>query len=126
MRDKTSQEVVESELLATTNVVAKNVVAKELFSKSANKEAWGKVQTSYKGAEQVKKLCLHTLRGEFETIHMKNPEIISDYFSRVLMVSNHLRRNGEKLDDVRTTEKILRSLDPKFDHIATLIEETED
>ncbi|XP_048604870.1 uncharacterized protein LOC125582294 [Brassica napus] len=75
-----------------------------------SKEAWEKLQTSYKGAEQVK----------------KEGELISDYFSRVLTVTNNLKRNGEKLDEVRIMEKVLRSMDSKFKHIVTVIEETKD
>ena len=71
------------------------------------KEAWEKLRTSYKGADQVKKVRLQTLRGEFEALQMKEGELVSDYFSRVLTVTNNLKRNGEKLDDVRIMEKFL-------------------
>jgi len=94
-------------------------------AKSA-KEAWEKLRTSYKGADQVKKVRLQTLRGEFEALHMREGELVSDYFSRVLTVTNNLKRNGEKLDDVRIMEKVLRSMDSKFEHIVTVIEETKD
>ncbi|XP_024014739.1 uncharacterized protein LOC112088570 [Eutrema salsugineum] len=42
------------------------------------------------------------------------------------MVTNNFKRNGEKLDEVRIMEKVLRSLDSKFEHIVTVIEETKD
>ena len=43
-----------------------------------------------------------------------------------MTVTNNLKRNGEKLHEVRIMEKVLRSLDSKFEHNVTVIEETKE
>ncbi|KAK2989939.1 hypothetical protein RJ640_013863 [Escallonia rubra] len=57
---------------------------------------------------------------------MKDSKTIFDYILRVLSVVNQLERNGEEMEDSRVIEKILRSLDPKFNHVVVAIEESND
>ncbi|KAK2994414.1 hypothetical protein RJ640_009641 [Escallonia rubra] len=90
------------------------------------KRAWDTLENVFKGIDKVKKVRLQSLRGVFESLQMKDFETIFDYISRVLSVVNQLERNGEEMEDSRVVEKILRSLDPKFDHVVVAIEESND
>ncbi|XP_050876758.1 uncharacterized protein LOC127080490 [Lathyrus oleraceus] len=102
----------------------------DTFEKNSNatttKEVCDKLQTCNKGVEQVKKICLQTLRGDFERLFMEVSKSTYDYFSRVLIVFHQFKRNGKDVDEVKVMEKILRTLNPSFDFIVTNIEENND
>lgn len=55
---------------------------------------------------------------------MKGNESIQDFFSRVSGIVNQMRAFGETISDQKIVEKILRSLQNKFDHVVTTIEES--
>ncbi|KAL0402496.1 UNVERIFIED_CONTAM: hypothetical protein Slati_4279500 [Sesamum latifolium] len=77
----------------------------EMFEKIANeskaKDAWDILKISVVGVDKVKKVRLQTLRAEFESLLIEKNESILDYFTRVLVVVNQMKRLGEKLTDVR-------------------------
>jgi gag-polypeptide of LTR copia-type len=89
-----------------------------------SKEAWETLENAYKEADRVKQVRLQTLRGKFETLRMKESEGVSNYITRVEMVVNQLKRNGEEISENRVVEKILRSLTNDFENIVYVIEES--
>jgi len=88
-----------------------------------SKKAWEMLNKTYNGVEKTKKVRLQALRGDFKKLNKESNETVSDYFTKVISLVHRMRRNGENIDDVRVMEKILRSLDSKFDHVVVAIEE---
>jgi hypothetical protein len=82
------------------------------------------MKKKFQGNARVKRAQLQALRKDFETLHMKEGEIVSDYFARTL--TNKMRFHGEKMSDVIVIEKILRSMTLKFNYVVCSIEESKD
>src|SRR3954468_23715273 len=57
---------------------------------------------------------------------MKNNEKVSEYISRVIVITNEMKACGETLSEQVIIEKILRSLTPQFDYIFVSIEHSKD
>lgn len=102
-----------------------DAVFEKISAAKTSKQAWDILQKAYEG-DKVKSVRLQTLRGEFESLSMNESESISDYFSRVQVVVNKLRVDGETLADNCVVEKIMRSLTESFDYVVAAIEEGKD
>ena len=101
-----------------------------MFEKVASaakaKEAWEIQHNNFKGVDKVKKVRLQTLHGEFESLHMKETKYVPDYFTRVSSIVNKMKNYGEKIEDARVNEKILRSLNTKLQFYGISIKELND
>ncbi|GJS97137.1 hypothetical protein Tco_0804105 [Tanacetum coccineum] len=81
-----------------------DAVFEKVENATTSKEAWEILQNAFKGIDKAKR----------------------DYFTRVLTISNEMKRNGESLSGTRVIVKILHSLPPRFDYIVVAIEESKD
>ncbi|XP_013622810.1 PREDICTED: uncharacterized protein LOC106328827 [Brassica oleracea var. oleracea] len=75
------------------------------------------MKVKHQGNARVKRAQLQRLRKSFKTLEMKIGEKVSDYFARVMEVTNDMRNCGEILEDVKIVEKILRSLTENFNFV---------
>ncbi|KAI3521063.1 hypothetical protein L1887_10522 [Cichorium endivia] len=101
-------------------------IFERISSSTSSKDAWDTLHRTYRGEERVNMVRLQTLRCEFDNIKMKETESVEDYYNRVILLLNQLRLNGEKIEDTRVVEKILRSLIRKFEYVVVAIEESKD
>ncbi|KAH7537743.1 hypothetical protein FEM48_Zijuj03G0125400 [Ziziphus jujuba var. spinosa] len=101
-------------------------ILETILNKDTSKQIWDSMKKKYQGTARAKRVQLQALRAEFENLKMKSGELVSEYFSRIMVIANKMRIHGEKLDDVTIVEKILRSMMVKFNFVVCSIEESKD
>ncbi|XP_071708307.1 uncharacterized protein [Rutidosis leptorrhynchoides] len=101
-------------------------VFEQILDRRSSKIIWESMKAKFGGNSKVKKSLLNSLRREFEILAMKNEESVTEYFGRVMAVSNKMRSNGEDMPDSKIVEKILRTLTERFTYIVISIEEAQD
>lgn len=57
---------------------------------------------------------------------MKSDEIVFEFLSKTIVVISQMRTYGANIMDQSVVEKVLRSLNPKYDHVVATIEESKD
>ena len=80
------------------------------------------MSTNYKGDDKIKRVCFQTLRHQYELLQMETTETVDVYISKVFALTNQMKTNGETHSEQAKVENILRSLNPKFEHVVATIE----
>nr|GEZ78439.1 hypothetical protein [Tanacetum cinerariifolium] len=97
-----------------------------LAEKQTAKDAWETLKTMFMGAERVKTAKVQTLKAEFETLSMKDTEIIDDFGMKVNNIVSNIPALGEKVEEAYVVKKLLRAVSSKFLQIASTIEQFAD
>lgn len=69
---------------------------------------------------------MQRLRRDFEILEMKVGETVTNYFGRVMVISNDMCNVGEDMSDVKIVEKVLRTMPESFNFVVCTIEESRD
>ena len=105
-------------------------VSNEIFEKimhyGSAKETWDALEKLYSGDGKLKKVRLQALRRQYEVLIMEEEESISQYYDKVINLTNQMTRKGETVTDVMKVEKVPITLTPRFDHIVVVLEEYKD
>ena len=103
---------------------------KSIFPRIASctitKDAWKALKDGYQGSNQVKQVRIQTLKRDFENLKMKDDEKVADYCVRVQTCVNKMKTLGEEIENEVVVKKVLRSLLPKWNLVAIIIEESKD
>ena len=86
-----------------------------------SKQAWDTLVRCYGGDASVKKGKFQSLRKKYENLNMKNNEKVSQYISRVILITNEMKACGDTLSEQVIIEKIFRFFTPQFDYSVVAI-----
>lgn len=94
-----------------------------IAEKETAKEAWEAIKTMCMGVERVQEAKIQTLKGEFESLTMKDSEKIDEFCMKLSSIVTNIRVLGETMEEASVVRKILRAVPDKFLQIASNIEQ---
>lgn len=72
--------------------------------------------------EKINTSKLQILRRYFETMSMKDSQLVDSFYTHVIGPINRIKSHGETIEDRKFVEKVLRSLPPKLDTLVVTLE----
>ncbi|XP_045792104.1 uncharacterized protein LOC123886874 [Trifolium pratense] len=114
------------ETLAANATQDQQTAFREIAGAKTAKAAWDILSNAHGGGDKVKKVKLQSLRRQYELVGILDKESIGEYFTRLQTLVNSMKNYGEVISEVQIIEKVLRTLNPEYDHIVVAIEESKD
>ena len=97
-----------------------------IMSLKTAKEIWDYLKAEYEEDERIRGMKVLNLIRDFELQKMKKSESVKEYFGRLLSITNKVRLLGSVLNDSRIIEKLLVTVQEKFEATITTLENTKD
>ncbi|XP_023516656.1 uncharacterized protein LOC111780468 [Cucurbita pepo subsp. pepo] len=85
-----------------------------ILNRDTAKQIWDSMNQKYQGSTRV----------EFEVLQMKEGESVDAYFARTFTIPNKMKIHGKNMKSVGIIEKILKSMNSRFDYVICSIEES--
>lgn len=90
-----------------------------IAEKKTAKEGWEAVKTMCLGADRAKQAKIQTLKSEFESLSMKDTDLIDDLCMKLNGIVSNIRALGEPVAEAYVVKKLLRAAPTKFLQIAS-------
>ncbi|XP_074364397.1 uncharacterized protein LOC141705276 [Apium graveolens] len=94
-----------------------------LTENKTSKETWEAVRTMSLGAHKVRQAKAQMLKGEFESLSMKDGEQLDDFYMKLHGLVTNIRALREKMEESYVVKKLLRAVPSKFLQIASALEQ---
>lgn len=94
-----------------------------IAEKRTAKEAWTALKMMCQGADRVKKEKVQTLRTEFESLDMKDNDLLDDFYLKLNGHVKHIRALGEEMNESCVLNKLLHVVPSKFLQIVSTLEQ---
>ncbi|XP_028223629.1 uncharacterized protein LOC114405191 [Glycine soja] len=101
-----------------------NAHFEKIIGAKTSSKAWKILEKGNEGTKQLKKVRLQTICKQFKLMQMEENERVAEFFNHVFTLTNAVKSYGEKVTDLTIVEKVICTLNPKFDNIVVAIEES--
>lgn len=103
--------------------IGRNIM-ETILNRDNAKHIWDLMKLKYQGLTRVKQAQLQSLQRDFEIFHMSEGKGIDTYFACTIIIANKMKTHGERMNEIITNKKILRSMTSKYDTVVCSIKES--